>query len=81
MELKKQSKICFPSTKMSFIGVLFNSETIIIEITEVRLNDLNLLLRSWLDRESATLRHIQYLMGKLNFVASCFRPGRIFISR
>ena len=74
-------KACFPSTKMSFIGVLFNSETMTIEITEERLKELNLLLRSWLDRENATLRDLQSLIGKLNFVASCVRPGRIFISR
>ena len=74
-------KACFPSTKMLFIGVLFNSETMTIEITEERLKELNLLLRSWLDRENATLRDLQSLIGKLNFVASCVRPGRIFISR
>ena len=66
---------------MSFIGVLFNSETMTIGMTEPRLKELNLLLRSWLDRENATLRDIQSLIGKLNFVASYVQPGRFFISR
>ena len=74
-------KSCPPSTKMTFIGVLFNTETITIEITEDRLNELRLLLRSWLNREKASLKGIQSLLGKLNFVAACVRPGRFFISR
>ena len=73
-------KSCPPSIKMTFIGGLFNTETMTIEITEDRLNELRLLL-SWLNREKASLKDIQSLLGKLNFVAACVRPGRIFISR
>lgn len=29
----------------------------------------------------APLREVQSLVGKLNFVACCVKPGRIFISR
>lgn len=76
--IKKSSP---PSTSMTFIGVLFNTETMTIEVTEDRLNEIKWLLRTWLDREKATLKDIQSLLGKLNFVAACVRPGRIFISR
>ena len=74
-------KACAPATKMSFVGVLFNTETMTVEVTEDRLNEIRLLLRTWLDREKATLKDIQSLIGKLNFVAACVKPGRIFISR
>ena len=75
------NKACSPTGKMSFVGVLFNSETMTIEITEERLNGIKLLLRIWLKREKASLKDIQSLIGKLNFVAACVKPGRIFISR
>ncbi len=39
------------------------------------------LLEEWLDRDIASKRDVQKLVGKLNFVASCVRPGRIFISK
>lgn len=37
----------------------------------------------WLDQDVATLRDVQSLriLGKLMFVASCVRPGRVFVSR
>ena len=78
---KAVKKACVPTTKMSFVGVLFNSETMTIKVTEERLNEIKLLLRTWLDREKASLRDIQSLIGKLNFVAACVKSGRIFISR
>ena len=52
-----------------------------IEITEQKLNEIKLLLRLWLNKEKASLKDIQSLIGKLNFVACCVRPGRSFISR
>ena len=66
---------------MAFIGVLFNTETVAIEVTPERLNELRLLLKEWLFEEQAPIKEIQSLLGKLNFVAACVKPGRIFISR
>lgn len=70
-----------PSTIMTFIGVLFNSETMTVEVTPERLTEIKALIVRWLDKDQATLKEIQSLLGKLNFVAACVRPGRIFISR
>ena len=50
-------------------------------VTPERLHEIRYLLQSWLDRETASLIEIQYLLGKLNFIAACVRPGRIFIVR
>ena len=66
---------------MTFVGVLFNTETMTIEITPERLCELRALLTTWLNKELASLKEVQSLLGKLNFVAACVRPGRIFISR
>ncbi|CAC5422083.1 unnamed protein product [Mytilus coruscus] len=36
---------------------------------------------AFIDKDTASLKEVQSLIGKLNFIASCVRPGRIFISR
>ena len=72
---------CHPSTSMIFVGVLFNTQSMTIEITAERLKEIISLLTSWLNKEKASLKEIQSLLGKLNFIAACVRPGRVFISR
>ena len=76
-----KNKASPPSTSTTFVGVLFNTETMTIEITPERLCELRALLTTWLNKELASLKEVQSLLGKLNFVAACVRPGRIFISR
>ena len=66
---------------MIFIGVLFNTVKMTIEVTPERLNEINSLLNTWLNKDTASLKEIQSLLGKLNFTAACVRPGRIFIAR
>ena len=39
------------------------------------------LLRAWLSKSEATRREVESLGGKLSFIATCVRPGRLFISR
>ena len=76
-----KNKSCPPNTIMTFIGVLFNTEKMTIEITHERLIEIQLLLRNWLSKDTASLKELQSVLGKLNFIAACVRPGRIFISR
>ena len=78
---ESKEKACPPSTIMTFVGVLFNTETLTIEITPERLEEIKLLVKCWLSKTKATLKEVQSLLGKLNFVASCVRSSRIFISR
>lgn len=76
-EAKK--KACPPATSMISIGVLFNTVTMTIEITRERLQEIITVLTIWLNKSKASLKDIQSLLGKLNFVAACVPPGRIFI--
>lgn len=78
---ESQDKACPPSTRMTFVGVLFDTEKMTIEVTQERLLEIRALIKSWLCKEKASIREIQSLLGKLNFVAACVRPGRVFISR
>ena len=70
-----------PSIVMTFIGILFKTEKMTMEVTPERLHEIKLLLQTWLDKETSSLKEIQSLLGKLNFIAACVKPGRIFISR
>ena len=66
---------------MSFLGVLFNTLTMTMEITPERLVEIRNLVKSWLKRDTASLKQVQSLLGKLNFIPACVKPSRIFISR
>ena len=79
--IESKDKACIPSESMHFLGVLFNSDTMTMEVTSDRLIEIRLLIVYWLNKQKATLRELQSLIGKLNFVAACVRPGRIFINR
>ena len=74
-------KACPPSEIMVFLGVLFNTLSMTVEVTPQRLVEIKTLIEQWLEKESATIKEIQSLLGKLNFVAACVRPSRIFVSR
>ena len=66
---------------MTFIGVLFNSEDLTLSVTPERVQELLDLLQLWLQKQSATLKELQSLVGKLSFVASCVQASRVFIAR
>ena len=51
------------------------------EVTKERFKEIRNLIFSWLVFEQASIKQIQSLLGELNFVGSCERPSRIFISR
>ena len=79
--LEAFAKSCGPSTKMVFLGVGFDTDKMILFITESRLRDLKVDLSIWLLKIRASKREIQSLTGKLNFVAACVPSSRIFLAR
>ena len=70
-----------PITEMFFLRLLHDSVRLTVSIDRLRLTEILGLVEEWLGREMAALREVQSIIGKLNLVASCVRPGRIFISR
>ncbi|XP_053372607.1 uncharacterized protein LOC128546268 isoform X1 [Mercenaria mercenaria] len=74
-------KACSPSTLMIFLGVLFDSESMAMQVTPDKLSEIKLLIKEWLNRTHASLKDIQKLLGKLNFVGACVRSSRVFINR
>lgn len=76
-----ESKSVNATRRMVFLGILFDSTSMTMEVTSDRLADIVSELNQWRDRRKATKKQIQSLIGKLNFVAKCCKPGRVFMSR
>ena len=71
---ESKEKACPPSTKMVFIGILFDTDDLTLSVTAEKVQEI--LVSTWLQKKSATLRELQSLVGKLNFIS-----GRVFICR
>ena len=78
---ESKQKACPPSTKMTFIGVLFDSEELTLSVTPERLQEILSLLEVWLLKTEATLQELQSLIGKLSFISSCVQASRVFMCR
>ena len=74
-------KASTPDVEMIGLGVLFNTISMTVSITEDRLKEIKALVISWTGRCKSNLKDVQSLLGKLSFVAACVRPARIFLSR
>jgi hypothetical protein len=70
-----------PSPKMVFIGILFDTDNLTISIDEHRLSEIIDLVTVRLDKCSCSKKELQSLLGKLNYVSQCVRPGWLFVSR
>jgi len=75
------NKASEPSTRSAFLGIWFDTVKMTMEVTPDRLVEINTLTSVWLSKEFATVKEVQSIIGKLNFVAKCVKPARIFISR
>ena len=79
--VESEEKAQPPSCIATFLGVLFNTILMTMLITPDRLREINGILSQWKGKTSATLRDLQQLLGKLNFVCNTVRAGRVFVSR
>ena len=78
---ESEQKAVKPAEVVSFLGIKFNTITKTLEIEETKIEEIQKLLREWENRKHATLKQLQQLLGKLNFLCSTVRAGRIFVSR
>ena len=52
-----------------------------MKVPAERMSEVLSLLHHWSCKSSCSMPELQSLLGKLNFLASCAKPGRVFISR
>ena len=74
-------KLCPPSTNMIFLGVLFDTLKLTLQIPQDKVAETLALLQQWRSRSSATRHQLQSLLGKLHHISKCVRPARLFVSR
>ena len=75
------AKACSPATRMIFLGILFDTVKMVMEVTPERVQETLEEVRGWATRETTSRKELQVLLGKLHFVCKCVRQGRVFVSR
>ena len=78
---ESESKDVAPTQIIEFLGVTFNIKNMTMEVSPHRLIELDGELKIWSQRKTCNRNELEQLIGKLQFVTSCVRPGRIFLSR
>ena len=78
---ESKNKATPPSCIATFLGILYNTRTMTLQITPERLVEIRKLLQEWQHKETMNLQELQSLLGKLNFACSTVRSGRVFVSR
>ena len=74
-------KIVPPTTRIEFLGITADSQTMTLEIPGEKITDTQKEIHSWLYKSSATRKELESLVGKLQFMGKCVKPGRVFIAR
>lgn len=74
-------KDCPPSTRMVFLGLIYDTVNMTLEVPEDKLLRATELIRHWLSSPRATKSDLQSLIGKLSYICACISPGKIFMRR
>ena len=78
---EQKQKSVPPSTNIVFLGVMFDSVSLTLSVPQDRVQETIAALDEWLLSESVSRKEVQHIVGKLQFLANCVRPGRLFITR
>ena len=76
-----KGKLVLPTTRLEFLGVTFDSQSMTMEISEEKLAEIRTELEAWLYKVTATRKEVESLVGKLQFMAKCIKAGRVFLGR
>ena len=74
-------KACPPSTKMVFLGVLFDTIQMTMSVPAEKIQELRVELDHWVKKTTAVRRDLQSILGKLFWVSRMVRHSRPFMSR
>eukprot|EP00731_Ephydatia_muelleri_P028107 Em0019g980a len=70
-----------PSTQITFLGILLDSEALTLSLPQEKLAEILLLVQSWLSRRRASKRELLSFIGKLSFAAKVVPAGCLFLRR
>lgn len=75
------AKDCPPSTRMVFLGLVYDTVAMTLEVPQDKLTRTTELICHWLSSPRATRSDLQSLIGKLSYICACISPGKIFMQR
>ena len=76
-----RKKLVYPSTKVSCLGVVIDTEKFTISVPSDKLKEIKLLCEQWEGKKSCNKRDLQSLLGRLLYVTKCVRASRPFLNR
>ena len=69
-----------PSTNIVFLEVTFDSVSLALSVPYDRVQETTTALDEWLLAKRVR-KEVQHIVGKLQFLDNCVRPGRLFITQ
>ena len=76
-----QKKLEGPTTKLTFLGILLDTERLELRLPEEKLLRLRRSIEGWRSRTTCTKRELLSLLGHLHHAGKVVRPGRSFVRR
>ena len=70
-----------PTTKITFLGVEFDSIAMTMSVPPAKLTEVKAEIRLWLRKTTICKKDLQSLLGKLFWVARCVKYARVFMGR
>ena len=70
-----------PNTKMTYLGVMFDSESMSMRVPPDKLAEIKSEIGKWSKKTTITKQNLQSLLGKLFWVARVVRYARVFMGR
>ena len=74
-------KVVGPSQRLTFLGIVLDTNTMTLELPGDKLNDLSLQLREFYVKDKVTKQQLQSLGGKLNWCTQVIYGGRYHMRR
>lgn len=75
-----KEKCSSPSTKMIFLGKMFDTVNQTVSIPETKMDEIRHNLEKTMLKKTITRRKLESLIGQLAYIADCIRSARLFIS-
>ena len=75
------NKVCGPTQRLTFLGIVMDSVKMTLELPQEKLDELRLLLQKSISCPKLTKRQLQSIAGKLNWATQCVYGGRFYLRR
>ena len=76
-----ENKRVQPTQVINCVGTLVNAENMTLGVLPERTMELMKELLIWKNKVDCTVKEVQSMVGKLQFICAVVRPGRIFLGR